>query len=34
VVHAIKVITDSITRNASIRGQVDLLTKRLQQKYR
>lgn len=33
VVHAIRVITDSIARNASVRGQVDLLTKRLQQKY-
>ena len=34
VVHAIRVITDAIARQASVRGQVDLLTKRLQQKYR
>lgn len=34
VVHAIRVITDSIARSASVRGQVELLSKRLQQKYR
>lgn len=34
VIHAIRVITESIARSASVRGQVDLLGKRLQQKYR
>ena len=33
VVHAIRVIGDAIARNASVRGQIDLLSKRLKQKY-
>jgi len=33
VVHAVRVIGDNIARNASVRGQIDLLSKRLQQKF-
>jgi len=32
VVHAIRVITEAVARNASVRGQVDLLSKKLQAK--
>ena len=34
VVHSIRVITDSINRNGSVRGQVDLLDKKLNKQFR
>jgi chromosomal replication initiator protein len=33
VVHSVKVITDSINRNTSVRGQVDLLTRKIRKQF-
>ncbi len=33
VVHSVRTITESIARNSSVRGQVDLLANKLQKQY-
>jgi chromosomal replication initiator protein len=33
VVHSVRVITDAINRNGSVRGQIDLLTEKIRKQF-